>query len=123
MGHALDIASQNLVAAWKSGVTLTTGSDAGNLLVIHGPTIQRELALWVKAGIPPGVALRAATLNAAKVLRADNRIGSIETGKDATLILVEGNPLDDISSMERVTYVMFKGEHVDRSGLFQQESE
>jgi imidazolonepropionase-like amidohydrolase/ABC-type multidrug transport system permease subunit len=123
MGHALDIASQNLVAAWKSGVTLTTGSDAGDLLVIHGPTIQRELALWVKAGIPPGVALRAATLNAARVLRTDNRIGSIETGKDATLILVEGNPLDDISSMERVTYVMFKGEHVDRSGLLRQESE
>jgi imidazolonepropionase-like amidohydrolase/ABC-type multidrug transport system permease subunit len=123
MGHALDIANQNLIAAWKMGVTLTTGSDAGNLLVIHGPTIQRELALWAKAGIPPGVALRAATLNAAKVLRADNRIGSIEPGKDATLILVEGNPLDDISSMERVTYVMFKGEHVDRSGLFQQEGE
>jgi imidazolonepropionase-like amidohydrolase/ABC-type polysaccharide/polyol phosphate export permease len=123
MGHALDMAQQNLLAAFKSGVTLISGTDAGNLLVIHGPTVQHELALWVKAGIPPGVALRATTLNAAKALGADRRIGSIETGKDATLILVEGNPMEDISSLERITYVMFKGEQVDRTSLFEQGSE
>lgn len=123
MSHALEIAKLNLLAAQKSGVTLITGSDAGNLLVIHGPTVQHELELWVKAGIPAGFALRAATLNAARALRADKRLGSIEAGKDATLILVEGNPMDDISSLERITYVMFKGEHVDRTSLFQQDGE
>ena len=66
--RALNTGSQNLLAAWKAGVTLIAGSDAGNLLIIHGPTIQRELQLWVQAGIPPGIALRAATLNSAKVL-------------------------------------------------------
>jgi imidazolonepropionase-like amidohydrolase len=104
-------------------VALISGTDAGNLLVIHGPTVQHELALWVKAGVPSGFALRAATLNAAKALGADKRIGSIEAGKDATLILVEGNPMEDISSLERITYVMFKGEQVDRTNLFEQGSE
>ena len=57
--------------AWEAGVTLVTGSDAGNMLVFHGPTVQHELQLWVEAGIPPAVALQAATWNAARLLRAD----------------------------------------------------
>ena len=61
----------NLRRAWKAGVPLVTGSDAGNMLVFHGPTVHRELQLWVEAGIPPAVALQAATLNAAKLLRAE----------------------------------------------------
>jgi imidazolonepropionase-like amidohydrolase/ABC-type transport system involved in cytochrome c biogenesis permease component len=120
--RALDIAEANLLTAWKAGDTLIAGSDAGHLLVIHGPTVQHELELWVEAGIPAGVALRAATFNAAQVLHASAHIGSIQPGRDATLIMVEGNPLEDISNLERVTYVMFRGEHVDRSELFSQDT-
>jgi imidazolonepropionase-like amidohydrolase len=54
------------------------------------------------------------------VLRADTRIGSIREGREADLILVEGNPLEDISALERVTYVLFRGEQIDRPGLFTQ---
>ena len=121
--RALDMAQANLLAAWKAGVTLIAGSDAGKLLVIHGPTVQHELELWVQAGIPAGIALRAATFNAAKELHAGAHIGYIQPGRDATLILVEGNPLEDISNLERVTYVMFRGEHVDRSELFSQDTD
>jgi len=120
--RALEIAQTNLLAAWKAGDTLIAGSDAGRLLVIHGPTVQRELELWVQAGIPAGIALRAATFNAANVLGAGAHIGSIQAGRDATLIMVEGNPLEDISNLERVTFVMFHGEHVDRSELFSQDA-
>ncbi|MGA8030254.1 MAG: amidohydrolase family protein, partial [Bryobacteraceae bacterium] len=88
----LDRADQNLLYAYQSGVLLIAGSDAGNMLVIHGPTVQHELELWVKTGIPAPVALQAATYNAAKVLRADNRIGSIQPGRDASLILLDGDP-------------------------------
>jgi imidazolonepropionase-like amidohydrolase len=84
--------------------------------------VQHELELWVQAGIPAGIALRAATFNAAKELHAGAHIGYIQPGRDATLILVEGNPLEDISNLERVTYVMFRGEHVDRSELFSQDT-
>jgi imidazolonepropionase-like amidohydrolase len=122
LSRALEIAQANLLAAWKAGSTLIAGSDAGHLLVIHGPTVQHELELWVQSGIPAGIALRAATFNAAAVLEASAHIGSIQPGRDATLIMVEGNPLEDISSLERVTYVMFRGEHVDRSELFSQDN-
>lgn len=115
--------NENLLNAYRSGVLLIAGSDAGNMLVIHGPTVQHELELWVRAGIPTVEALKAATYNAAKVLRADDRIGSIQKGRDATLILLDGDPVEDIANTERVAQVMFRGERVDRSELFNQEKD
>jgi imidazolonepropionase-like amidohydrolase/ABC-type multidrug transport system permease subunit len=114
---SLAIAKGNLMRAYHAGVTLVTGSDAGNLLVFHGPTVQRELELWADAGVPVPVALQAATLKAAKALRADARFGSVEKGKDATLLLVDGNPLLDIRAVEAVSMVIFKGERVNRAEL------
>ena len=58
---SMDLGDRNLLKAWRAGVLLVTGSDAGNFLVFHGPTVQREIELWVAAGIPPEVALQAAT--------------------------------------------------------------
>jgi imidazolonepropionase-like amidohydrolase/ABC-type multidrug transport system permease subunit len=116
----LQIGTENLKRAYQHGVTLVTGSDAGNMLVIHGPTIQHEVELWVRAGIPPAVALQAATYNAARLLRAENHIGLIQPGNDADLLLLDGNPLDDINAIERISTVFFKGERLDRSDLFDQ---
>ncbi len=115
------IAKDNLLRAWKAGVTLITGSDAGNMLVFHGPTVQRELQLWVEAGIPIQAALQAATINGARALRAEKRFGSLEKGKDATMLVVDGNPLIDIKAMEAISSVFFKGERVVRAELFSQE--
>ncbi len=97
----MQIATANLKRAYEHKVLLVTGSDAGNYLVVHGPTVQRELELWVQAGIPPAVALQAATFNAARLLRADAHIGSIRPGHDADLLIVDGNPL--------------RGHHCDRT--------
>ncbi len=119
--NMLDIIDRNLTSAYQAGVTLIAGSDAGNMMVIHGPTVQRELELWVKAGIPATVALQAATLNAARVLRVEDRIGSVQKGRDATLILLEGDPTQDISNLERISTVMFRGERIVRSELFDQD--
>ena len=113
-------AKRNLVRAYHAGVTLVAGSDAGNYLLIHGPTVQLELELWAQAGIPAAVALKAATYNAAKALRAEDRIGSIAAGRDADLLLVAGDPLSDISALEHISLVVFKGERVRRSNLFDQ---
>ena len=117
----LETGTQNLLRAYKKGVMLVTGSDAGNFLVLHGPTVQHELALWVRAGIPPAVALQGATYNAARLLRAENHIGSIRRGNDADLLVVDGNPIEDIGAVERISIVFFKGEQLDRSDLFNQE--
>ncbi len=117
----MDIARDNLVRAWKAGVTLITGTDAGNMLVFHGPTVQHEMELWVEAGVPADVALRAATLNSARALGAGGRFGSIEKGKDATMLVVDGNPMLDIKATEAISFVIFKGERIDRAGLFDQD--
>ncbi|HEY7302592.1 MAG TPA: amidohydrolase family protein [Bryobacteraceae bacterium] len=117
-----DRVNENLLNAYKCGVRLIAGSDAGNMLVIHGPTIQHELELWVKAGIPPAVALQSATYNAAKVLRADGRMGIIEAGRDANLVLLDGDPVEDISNTEHIYSVMFHGERIDRTELFNQDA-
>ncbi len=116
----MQIATDNLKRASQHGVALVTGSDAGNFLVIHGPTVQHELQLWVQAGIPNAVALQAATFNAARLLRAEKRIGSVQVGNDADLLVVDGNPLEDITATERISLVVFKGERLDRTTLFDQ---
>jgi imidazolonepropionase-like amidohydrolase len=115
---ALAIGRQNLLRAWHAGVPLVTGSDAGNLLVFHGPTVHRELQLWVAAGIPPEVALQAATWNAAKLLHAQQRIGLVQPGYEASLLVVDGDPTRDISATERISSVVYKGERIRRVELF-----
>jgi imidazolonepropionase-like amidohydrolase/ABC-type multidrug transport system permease subunit len=118
---SMELAKQNLLSAWKAGVMLVTGSDAGNPLVLHGSTIQRELELWVEAGIPPAVALQAATYNAAQLLGAGDRIGLVKEGYDANLLLVDGNLLKEIKQIESIQSVILKGEQISRSELFDQE--
>lgn len=115
---AMNEAQAKLLRAWRAGAVLTIGTGAGKPLVFPGPSVQHELELWVLSGIPPQDALRAATMNAAKVLHAEKRIGSIEIGKEATLLVVDGNPLQDIKTTETISFVMFKGELVNRQGLF-----
>jgi imidazolonepropionase-like amidohydrolase/ABC-type multidrug transport system permease subunit len=117
---SIQTGGNNLLKAWRAGVLLVTGSDAGNFLVLHGPTVQHEIELWVAAGIPIEVALQAATANAAKLLRAESRIGTIEKGKEATLLIVDGNPLQDVRALSAISTVFTKGERVSRSGLFEQ---
>jgi imidazolonepropionase-like amidohydrolase/ABC-type multidrug transport system permease subunit len=117
---SVEMGDKNLLKAWHAGVMLVTGTDAGNFYVLHGPTVQQEVGLWVAAGIPIEIALEAATNNAAKLLRADKRIGTIEQGKEASLLIVDGDPLQDVKALSSISTVFFKGERVTRSDLFEQ---
>jgi imidazolonepropionase-like amidohydrolase/ABC-type multidrug transport system permease subunit len=117
---ALEQSRDNLLRAWKAGVPLVMGTDSGNPLVFPGASMHHELQLWVQAGIPAKVALQAATGNGAALLRAANRIGVIRKGMDADLLLVDGNPLQDIGATERISLVVFKGERLQRPDLFEQ---
>lgn len=117
---SMEIGAKNLQKAWHAGLMLVTGSDAGNFLVMHGPTVQHEIELWVAAGIPVEVALQAATANAAKLLRVDQRTGTIEKGREATLLIIDGNPLQDVKALSSISTVFFKGERVARADLFEQ---
>jgi imidazolonepropionase-like amidohydrolase len=117
---SLEIGGKNLLKVWRAGVPLVTGSDSGNFFVLHGPTVQREVELWVAAGIPIDVALQAATLNGAKLLRIDSRTGTVEKGKEASLLIVDGNPLQDVRALSSVSAVFMKGERVNRTSLLQE---
>jgi imidazolonepropionase-like amidohydrolase len=118
--QAFDQGRANLLRAWHAGIPLVMGTDAGNPLVFHGPSMHHELELWEQAGIPAAVALQAATANAARLLGAANRFGTIRNGMEADLLLVDGNPLEDIKTTERISLVVFKGERIRRSELFEQ---
>jgi imidazolonepropionase-like amidohydrolase len=82
--------------------------------------MHHELQLWVQAGIPAPVALQAATGNGAALVRDAEHIGGIRKGMDANLLLVDGNPLQDIGATERISLVVFKGERLQRPDLFDQ---
>jgi ABC-type multidrug transport system permease subunit len=117
---SLGAAKKNLQAAYRANATLSMGSGSGGPLLVHGPGIHRELQLWVDAGVPAAVALQAATYNAARLLKADDRIGRVREGLDANLLLIDGNPLEQISATEHIWTVLFRGERINRSELFDQ---
>ena len=89
-----------------AGVPFAMGSDVGPFP--HG-TQAHEFELMVKYGMSPLEALRAGTVNGAALLRLSDHIGSIDAGKWADLVAVEGNPLADISALTRVRFVMKGG--------------
>lgn len=111
-------AVKNLLAAYQAGVPLVIGTDAGNYGTFHGAAVHREMELWQQAGIPPADILKAATAGAAQLLGAGDRMGKIVKGYEANMIIVDGNPLEDVRGTRRISDVFFKGERVRRSGLF-----
>jgi len=115
------IAQANLRNAWKSGVRLIAGSGSGYPLLVHGPALHHELQLWAEAGIPAAAALAAATSNAARQLNLEESTGLLQQGREATLLLVDGNPAQDIAATERISAIFFRGEHIARSSLFSQD--
>jgi imidazolonepropionase-like amidohydrolase len=99
--------------AYKAGVKIAFGTDAG--VYPHGENAH-EFELMVQAGIPPLYAIQAATVNASQLLKHDKDLGSITAGKLADVVAVPGNPLDDISLMKQVSFVMKEGVVYKRDG-------
>lgn len=98
---------------FHAGGKIVVGSHSEVPHAEYGWAYPRELELLVEAGLTPAEVLRAATLEGAKYFRCDDRLGSVEVGKRADLILVEGNPLKDISVLRKVKRVMLNGVWVD----------
>ncbi|MCC6591198.1 MAG: ABC transporter permease [Bryobacterales bacterium] len=119
-GKMMAAARENLIRAWRARVPLAAGTGSGNVGLFHGPAIHRELKLWVDAGVPIAATLQAATSRPAALLRASERIGTLRPGADATVVIIDGNPLVDIAATERIASILFKGELVYRSELFDQ---
>jgi hypothetical protein len=97
----------------EAGVTIVPGTDA-----LAGFALHRELELYAEAGIPPADVLRIATLGAARVMKKDAELGSIEPGKLADLILIDGDPLVRMSDIRRVTLTVKDGMVFDPAAVY-----
>ncbi|MCE2487401.1 MAG: amidohydrolase family protein, partial [Desulfurellaceae bacterium] len=92
--------------AYKSGVKIAFGTDSG--VSPHGQNA-KEFAYMVEAGMPPLEAIRSATLEAARLLGQEDRLGTLEAGKLADVVAVPDDPSRDITSLQRVSFVMKDG--------------
>jgi imidazolonepropionase-like amidohydrolase len=106
------IMSRNAVEAYRAGVKISFGTDAG--VFEHGKNAI-EFQLLAKAGIPVIDTILAATSVAASLLDASADIGSVQPGRYADIIATDGNPLDDVTELQRVRFVM-KGGKVYKGG-------
>ncbi|AGC49234.1 amidohydrolase [Myxococcus stipitatus DSM 14675] len=105
---------ERLRKAVAAGVRVAAGSDvyvevAGRT---RGEATVRYLSAYAEAGLPPVEVLRAATANAAELLRMQDRVGTLEVGKFADLVAVGGNPLKDVAALRQVRFVMKGGQVV-----------
>ena len=101
----------------KAGVSLICGTDAGIGVTLPGFSIHQELAFYKEAGLSNFEVLQTATINAAKTHEIMNQMGTIEVGKMANLIIIENNPLEDLSSLKRPITVFVNGRKIDRKSL------
>jgi imidazolonepropionase-like amidohydrolase len=103
----LSIHEETFRRAMKAGVKIAFGTDAGGFAWTVNPA--KEFAYMVKWGMTPAQALRSATASAAELLGWSDQVGSIEAGKFADIVAVPGDPLADVSQLEKVDFVMKGG--------------
>lgn len=96
-------------ALHQGGVRLTVGTDTPTPWIIPGSSFHDELELLVGAGIAEADVLRMATLGGAEALGLEDRIGSIETGREADILLLTGNPLEDIRATREIRTLLVNG--------------
>jgi imidazolonepropionase-like amidohydrolase len=99
----------------RSGVTIVAGTDA-----LVGFSLHRELELYVRAGIPNADVLRIATLVPAQILKREKDLGTIEPGKLADFIVVDGNPLENMSDIRKVVRVVKDGKVFEPAEIYRE---
>ena len=102
----------NIGKAISAGVKVTVGSDLAGM--VPASYLAREFAMLIEAGMTPMQAIQAGTRVNAELLGREDRLGTIEPGKLADIIAVRGDPLEDISELERVIFVMKNGQIIRR---------
>lgn len=99
--------------AHQAGMKIVIGSHTSGWYADYGLAYQREMELLVEAGMTPMDVIQSSTLLNAQYFGSESRIGTIEKGKLADLILIDGNPLEDISDMYNISDVMLNGDWVE----------
>ena len=99
---------------YRAGIPVVAGTDE-----LAGFTLQGELELLVKAGLTPAQALQVATLNGARYSKVEHSKGSITVGKDADLLLVDGDPTKNISDIRKLALVITQGSAIYPTDIYQ----
>src|SRR5262249_27646001 len=102
---------------FDAGVPVVTGTDTGVPGVLLGVSSQMELVLHVEAGLQPADAIRAATLEAQRMLGREKESGSVEAGKQADFLILDADPLADIRNVRKIHRVVKGGVVHDPSRL------
>lgn len=115
---AFETALKNLKKLYDAGVLIAMGTDSGAMpLRAQGFSEHLELELMVQAGLTPLQAITVATQNAARVLRVDRQFGTVEKGKIADLLILNGNPTSDIKQTRSIYAVYKAGKEVNKGPL------
>lgn len=109
----LETSMQNLVLLHQEGVGIALGTDASTPFNFPGYSVHTEMELMSRAGLSNAEVLRIATFNGARFLGIEDKVGSIETGKIANMILLDENPLADIRNTQSIRNVILKGRLID----------
>jgi imidazolonepropionase-like amidohydrolase len=111
---ALDVASKNVKRLSDAGVPIAMGTDTGPIGRFQGYFELMELELMVKAGLTPRQALVAATRDAARCTKLESTLGTLERGKWADFVVLDADPLANISNVRRISSVWIAGNRVAR---------
>ena len=111
----MDVMLKLVGALHQAGVPIVAGSDVG----VPGHTLHRELELYVKAGLTPLEAIQTATTTPAHSFKLDFEFGAIERGARADLIVLDANPVENISNIRKVRYVVTQGRLFESAKLWQ----
>jgi adenine deaminase len=106
-----------LLALNDSGALLMSGTDAPSAGVVPGFSMHDELETMADVGLSPYDVLKTSTANPALYLDEMDEFGTVEVGKHADLVLLEANPLDNISNTRQIAGVMARGRYFDRTDL------
>jgi hypothetical protein len=115
--YELQLKVTKLMAA--NGVKILTGSDVGGVWLVPGYSLHDEFHELAVAGLSPLEILQATTLNAATFLHREESDGSVEAGKNANLVLLDGNPVTDSTNLDKIAAVIFRGRYMSRQEMQQ----
>jgi imidazolonepropionase-like amidohydrolase len=107
------VSYENLALLEAAGVRIAAGTDAGNIGTLHGPSLYREFDFMAEAGMRPSEIIVAATRNAAAVMGREKELGTLEPGKLADLVILDGDPQRDIRNTQKIFKVMKGGEFIE----------
>jgi len=105
----LEIRKKFIRKLYEDGEGILLGSDAPQIFNVPGFSIHRELSYYVEAGLTPYEAIYTGTVNPAKFFDAEKKIGTIQKGRDADLILVDANPLESVENLKKISGVLVRG--------------